>query len=242
MARLTMARPTMARPARTAATHVPAEGRRGPRALSVRARLTMATTGVVAIALALGATLLVLVLHAVLLRQRDDAARAQALGVAALVTSGRVPDALPSGGTTVLQVVDAQGRVTATSPGGDRLLPLPDAPPPPRGPGRGGGRVPPPPPRGAPPPRAGGRARRGRGGRRPPRPPAGRRRAAARGRRARGGRGEGRNRARRGTGRRPRERSRSRRAHRGGRRRAARRRRRGPLALARRLGVAAGGG
>jgi signal transduction histidine kinase len=100
---------------------------RPPRALSVRARLTMATTGVVAIALALGATLLVLVLHAVLLRQRDDAARAQALGVAALVKSGRVPDALPSDGTTVLQVVDAQGRVTATSPGGDRLVPLLDA-------------------------------------------------------------------------------------------------------------------
>jgi signal transduction histidine kinase len=87
----------------------------------------MATTGVVAIALALGATLLVLVLHAVLLRQRDDAARAQALGVAALVTSKRVPDPLPSDGTTVLQVVDAQGRVTATSPGGDRLVPLLDA-------------------------------------------------------------------------------------------------------------------
>ncbi|HYJ75704.1 MAG TPA: HAMP domain-containing sensor histidine kinase [Kineosporiaceae bacterium] len=100
---------------------------RSYRALSVRARLTMATTGVVAIALALGAILLVLVLHAWLLRQRDDAARAQALGVAALVTSGRVPDVLPSGGTTVLQVVDAQGRVTATSPGGDRLVPLLDA-------------------------------------------------------------------------------------------------------------------
>jgi signal transduction histidine kinase len=87
----------------------------------------MATTGVVAIALALGATLLVVVLHAMLLRQRDDAARAQGLGVAALVTSGRVPDPLPSGGTTVIQVVDAQGRVTATSPGGDRLVPLLDA-------------------------------------------------------------------------------------------------------------------
>src|SRR4051812_20600915 len=127
MARLTMARPTMARPARTAATHVPAEGRRGPRALSVRARLTMATTGVVAIALALGATLLVVVLQAMLLRQRDDAARAQAVGVATLVTSGRMPDPLPSGGTTVLQVVDAAGRVRATSPGGDRLVPLLDA-------------------------------------------------------------------------------------------------------------------
>src|SRR3954449_2919098 len=106
---------------------VPADRwRRPPRALSVRARLTMATTGVVAIALALGATLLVVVLHAMLLRQRDDAARNQALGVAALVTSGRLPDVLPSGGTTVLQVIDGQGRVTATSPGGDRLVPLLD--------------------------------------------------------------------------------------------------------------------
>jgi signal transduction histidine kinase len=94
------------------------------RALSVRARLTMATTGVVALALAVGATLLVVVLHAMLLRQRDDAAREQARGIAALVTSGRTPDPLPSGGTTIAQVVDAQGRVRATSPGGDRLVPL----------------------------------------------------------------------------------------------------------------------
>ncbi len=86
----------------------------------------MATTGVVAVALALGGILLVVVLHAMLLRQRDDAARNQALGVAALVTSGRLPDVLPSGGTTVLQVIDGQGRVTATSPGGDRLVPLLD--------------------------------------------------------------------------------------------------------------------
>src|SRR3954463_8488091 len=126
MARQPMGRPPMGPPPRTAGPPVPAGGRRGPRALSVRARLTMATTGVVAIALALGATLLVVVLHAMLLRQRDDTARAQALGVAALITSGRVPDPLPSGGTTVIQVVDAQGRVTATSPGGDRLVPLLD--------------------------------------------------------------------------------------------------------------------
>src|SRR4051794_904684 len=116
MARQPMARLTMALPTRTAATHVPAEGRRGPRALSVRARLTMATTGVVAIALALGATLLVVVLHAMLLRQRDDAARAQALGVAALVTSGRVPDALPSGGATGPPGGGAPGRGAGAPP------------------------------------------------------------------------------------------------------------------------------
>jgi signal transduction histidine kinase len=93
-------------------------------ALSVRARLTMATTGVVALALALGAGLLMIVLHAMLLHQRDDTARDQARGIAALVTSGRTPDPLPSGGTTIMQVVDADGRVRAASPGGDRLVPL----------------------------------------------------------------------------------------------------------------------
>jgi signal transduction histidine kinase len=102
----------------------PAAGRSWVDALSVRARLTMATTGVVALALALGAGLLVLVLHAMLLHQRDDTAREQARGIAALVTSGRTPDPLPSGGLTIVQVVDAEGRVRAASPGGDRLVPL----------------------------------------------------------------------------------------------------------------------
>ncbi|MGZ4603290.1 MAG: sensor histidine kinase [Kineosporiaceae bacterium] len=69
-----------------------------------------------------------LVLHAMLLRQLDDTAREQARGIAALVTSGRTPDPLPSGGTTIAQVVDEQGRVRATSPGGDRLVPLLDGP------------------------------------------------------------------------------------------------------------------
>ena len=102
----------------------PAPGRSWVDRLSVRARLTMATTGVVALALALGAGLLVIVLHAMLLHQRDDTAREQARGIAALVTSGRTPDPLPSGGTTIMQVVDAQGRVRAASPGGDRLVAL----------------------------------------------------------------------------------------------------------------------
>ncbi len=106
----------------------PAAGRSWLGALSVRDRLTLATTGVVAVALALGAALLMLVLHAMLLRQLDDTAREQARGIAALVTSGRTPDPLPSGGTTIAQVVDERGRVRATSPGGDRLVPLLDGP------------------------------------------------------------------------------------------------------------------
>ena len=94
------------------------------RDLSVRARLTLATTGVVAIALALGALGLVGILRLTLLGQHDAAARDQARGVAALVTAGRLPDVVPSGGTTIVQVLDGAGRVAAASAGGDRLVPL----------------------------------------------------------------------------------------------------------------------
>ncbi len=90
----------------------------------MRARLTLATTGVVALALVIGAFVLVTALRVTLLRQRDDAARDQARGIAALVTSGRLPDPVPTGGTTIVQVVDAAGRVRAASPGGDRLVPM----------------------------------------------------------------------------------------------------------------------
>ena len=98
----------------------------GPRRrdLSVRARLTLATTGVVAVALALGALVLVWILRLTLLGQHDAAARDQARGIAALVTAGRLPDVLPSAGTMIVQVVDGARRVVAASAGGDRLVPL----------------------------------------------------------------------------------------------------------------------
>jgi signal transduction histidine kinase len=84
----------------------------------------LATTGVVAIALALGALMLVWILRVTLLGQHDAAARDQARGVAALVTAGRLPDVVPSGGTTIVQVLDDAGRVAAASAGSDRLVPL----------------------------------------------------------------------------------------------------------------------
>jgi len=100
---------------------------RPPRAPgSLRARLTLATTGVVAASLVVAALLLVALLQGMLVRQRDDAARQQARDLAALVTSGRLPDPVPAGGTNLVQVVDALGRVRAASPGGDRLVPLLD--------------------------------------------------------------------------------------------------------------------
>ncbi len=94
--------------------------------LSVRARLTLATTGVVAAALAAGALVLVVALNVTLLGQRDAAAREQARGLAALVAAGRLPEVLPGGGTSIAQVVDDAGRVVAASAGGDRLVPLLD--------------------------------------------------------------------------------------------------------------------
>ena len=63
-------------------------GRSWVDALSVRARLTMATTGVVALALAVGALLLTVVLHGMLLQQRDDTAREQASGRAGRWSGG----------------------------------------------------------------------------------------------------------------------------------------------------------
>ncbi len=94
------------------------------RARSVRSRLTLATTGVVAGGLGVGGVLLLTLLQGMLVGQRDDAARRQARDVAALVTSGRLPDPVPTSATNVVQVVDAVGRVRAASPGGDRLVPL----------------------------------------------------------------------------------------------------------------------
>ncbi len=96
------------------------------RALSVRARLTLATTGVVAVVLAAGALVLVAGLDVTLLAQRDAAARELARGLATLVAGDRLPEVLPGGGTTISQVVDGNGGVLAASAGGDRLVPLLD--------------------------------------------------------------------------------------------------------------------
>ena len=92
--------------------------------LSIRARLTVATTAVVLVALAAGALLLIVLVRSLLLRGLDDAARQQAHDIAALIDSGQLPDPVPAANGGLVQVVDAQGRVRAASPGGDRLSPL----------------------------------------------------------------------------------------------------------------------
>ncbi len=93
---------------------------------SLRARLTMLATLVVAVGLVAGSVLLLLSLEASLLANVDGAARQRAEDVAAFVDQDRLPDPIPSAsaGTVLVQVVDSKGRVRAASLGGDRAVPL----------------------------------------------------------------------------------------------------------------------
>jgi len=92
---------------------------------SLRARLTLATSAGLALALALAAVLLVGALHASLIRALDLSARQGAVEVAALLDEGRLPSPVPvAPGTLTIQVLDATGRITNISPGADRLVPM----------------------------------------------------------------------------------------------------------------------
>ena len=97
-----------------------AESRRG-----IRTRLTAAATALVAVVLAAAAGAMVLGLGLALRSTLDDSARQRARDVAALVDSGNLPSTVPAtGGTVLVQVVDARGRVLASTPGGDALTPV----------------------------------------------------------------------------------------------------------------------
>jgi signal transduction histidine kinase len=76
-----------------------------------------------AVGLAAGGLVLVATLRYALERTADAAASQTARDVAALVRADRLPNPVPAGGTTVVQVVDGAGRVRAASAGGDRLVP-----------------------------------------------------------------------------------------------------------------------
>jgi signal transduction histidine kinase len=86
----------------------------------------MLATLVVAAGLLAGSVLLLVTLENSLLATVDAAARQQAESVAALVDEDRLPDPVPaaSAGTVLVQVVDAKGRVLASSLGSDRAVPL----------------------------------------------------------------------------------------------------------------------
>src|SRR5690606_16163764 len=95
------------------------------RRLSLRARLTTVAGILVAGALTAGAILLSAAGERSLIAAADEAARQRATDVALLIETGRLPDPIPvEPGTPLVQVVDAEDRVVAASPGGDRLVPI----------------------------------------------------------------------------------------------------------------------
>lgn len=99
-----------------------ARGRRWVGRLGLRSRLILVGTAGLALGLAVGGFVLVTVLQTTLERTVDSAARRTAQDVAALIDTDRLPDPIPAGGTTVVQVVDGAGRVRAASAGADRLV------------------------------------------------------------------------------------------------------------------------
>ncbi|QCB95368.1 HAMP domain-containing histidine kinase [Cellulomonas shaoxiangyii] len=96
--------------------------------MSLRDRLTLLATGVVAVALVVGALALSAVLGAGRVAALDEVVRARAATVAALVGDDRVPDPLPVAEPgEVAQVLDADGGVLASSATASRTLPVLDA-------------------------------------------------------------------------------------------------------------------
>ena len=91
----------------------------------LRARLTITATAGLALALAGGAAIGTRALADSLVTGLDGTARQGAKGVAALADAGRLPNPVPvAGGTVTVQVLGANGRIVAASPGADRLVPL----------------------------------------------------------------------------------------------------------------------
>ena len=117
----TAAGPATAAPPVTEAA--PVTSGRARRGWSLRTRLTLLATVGLAVGLAIGGVALVVLLRAGLERASDEAARQTAREVVVLVDAGRLPDPIPAGGTSLVQVVDRQGRVLAASAGADRLVP-----------------------------------------------------------------------------------------------------------------------
>lgn len=90
----------------------------------LRKRLTVAATLAGMIGLAIGGVFMASALERALVSAIDDSARSNARDIAVLVENNRLTNPLPSYGAAVAQVVDSEGRVIASTPGGDRLSPI----------------------------------------------------------------------------------------------------------------------
>ena len=103
----------------------PGSAARWWRRRSLRARVTLASTAGLALALAAAALLLTGALRVSLIRSLDNSARQGAREVAALSNANRLPDPVPVvPGTITVQVLDPAGRIVNVSPDADRLVPL----------------------------------------------------------------------------------------------------------------------
>ncbi|MGI3783921.1 MAG: sensor histidine kinase [Janthinobacterium lividum] len=96
----------------------------GLRGRSLRTRLLIIGVTGVAIALLVAGAGFYQALTVSTDRTLDREALASANEVAVLVDEGRLPEAVPTSGTQIVQVVDAAQRVTAASLGADRLVPV----------------------------------------------------------------------------------------------------------------------
>lgn len=92
--------------------------------MGLRKRLTVSATLAGLVGLAVGGVVMANALERSLLQSVDDAAASHARDIAVLVDTGRLTNPLPSYGASIAQVVDDQGRVIASTPGGDRLTPI----------------------------------------------------------------------------------------------------------------------
>ena len=92
---------------------------------SLRARVTLASTAGLALALAAAAVLLSSALRVSLIRSLDNSARQGAREVAALSDANRLPNPVPVvPGTITVQVLSSNGQIVNVSPDADRLVPL----------------------------------------------------------------------------------------------------------------------
>ncbi|MCO8271276.1 ATP-binding protein [Actinoplanes sp. TRM 88003] len=95
-----------------------------PSEISLRARLVLVSVLGLTAGLALGGVLLVGVLNFALLRAVNTEALETARGVAKLVDQKSLSERIEANPAMQVQVIDAQGRVLALSPGADRLTPM----------------------------------------------------------------------------------------------------------------------
>ncbi|MCW2879866.1 MAG: heavy metal sensor signal transduction histidine kinase [Sphaerisporangium sp.] len=94
---------------------------------SLRFRLTATASAALALALAAATSLLVGVLGKGLIASTDEVTYQRARDVVALADDGRLYDPVAVSDGTIIQVLDARGRITHVTLGTDRLVPLVDA-------------------------------------------------------------------------------------------------------------------